>query len=185
MTNLYIIRHGEAAATWDKDADPALSDKGVEQAKQAAQELKRICPDIENLRCYSSPIKRAYQTAEIVAGEHGLDINIAQAVAEIPNKQLDMKARLPWLKEIMSGSWNELSEELQQWRQACIDFVSELEHDSVIFSHYIAINVLIGHCQQNNKVISYHPDNCSIHQFETKPELTLIKLGKQAQTVIN
>lgn len=185
MTKLYIIRHGEAAAGWGKDTDPALSDKGVLQAEQAAQELKRICPNIENLHCYSSPVKRAFQTAEIVAGEHGLDISIALAVAEIPNKHLDMKARLPWLKEIMSSSWNELSDELQQWRQECIDFVSQLEHDSLIFSHYIAINILIGHCQKNNKLISYHPDNCSIHQFETQPELRLIKLGKQAQTVIN
>ena len=92
---------------------------------------------------------------------------------------------MPWLMNVMQEEWQNLSPLLNDWRQACIDYIGSLQHDSVIFSHYIAINVIIGHCQKSDKVITYHPDNCSIHHFDNTPELHIIELGKQANTKIN
>src|SRR5690606_20098854 len=136
----YLVRHGQAAANWDEDLDPPLSELGQEQARQAAVILKNSLANSDSLRCYSSPIKRAYQTAEAFADISGQEIHISKAVAEIPSADTELAARMDWLKQIMSSSWPQLPETLQLWRQQCIDFVEGLDHDAVIFSHYIAIN---------------------------------------------
>lgn len=190
MTKIYLVRHGEAAANWGEDLDPPLSEKGQQQAKLATESLIKLIPDMTAIKCISSPIKRAHETARFFSDNQGKAISIESRVAEIPSPTHELKARMPWLMQVMKSQWSELSSELAQWRLDCIDYVLSLEKDSVIFSHYIAINVLIGHCNQDDRVISYNPDNCSIHQFEiTQSEqgkqLTIIELGAQAKTRIN
>ena len=39
MTDIWLVRHGEAAAGFDEDTDPALSALGREQAAQSAEHL--------------------------------------------------------------------------------------------------------------------------------------------------
>lgn len=190
MTKIYIVRHGEAAASWGEDIDPPLSEKGRQQASEAAHSIAKLIPDMNGVQCISSPIKRAHETAGFFSESQKKAIVIEPRVAEIPSPGKTLKDRMPWLREVMRSDWNTLSPELTQWRQDCIDFVLSLQADSVIFSHYIAINVLIGHCQKDDRVISYHPDNCSIHQFEVSQTengraLSIIELGTQASTRIN
>jgi len=186
MTKIYSVRHGEAAAGWDQDLDPPLSPLGYEQARVAAQTLTRIVANPKTIQCISSPIKRAHQTAQAFAELIQKEIIIEHRVAEIPSPISEVQKRMPWLKSVMQDSWPNLSPELNLWRNNCINYIKSLENDCVIFSHYIAINVLIGHCQNNNAVINFHPDNCSIHQFEMqKGKLQLVQLGEQAKTKIN
>lgn len=68
MTKLYLVRHGETE--WNKvsriqgKTDTELSDKGINQAKLLAKRL--ACEDINYV--YSSSLKRALMTAEIITG---------------------------------------------------------------------------------------------------------------------
>ncbi len=190
MTKIYLVRHGQAAAGWNQDLDPPLSEKGQQQAEQVSDSLVRLIPNIDETQCISSPIKRAHETAGYFSRKQNKAINIEARVAEIPSPTNELNERMPWLMQVMKSQWSVLSPELNQWRQDCIDYVLSLEQDSVIFSHYIAINVLIGHCNQDDRVISYNPDNCSIHQFEITDsekgrELSIVELGTQAKTKIN
>jgi probable phosphoglycerate mutase len=89
MTTLILIRHGET--TWNVigryqgQADPPLNKRGIEQARIVAQELKAKT-HIDVL--YTSPLKRAIQTAEKIA-----------AALEIP------LYKDPRLMEIHQGDW--------------------------------------------------------------------------------
>lgn len=66
MTHLYLVRHGET--DWNKDnrcqgcIDIELNEEGVRQAQAVASRLKDERIDI----IYSSTLKRAYRTAEII-----------------------------------------------------------------------------------------------------------------------
>jgi alpha-ribazole phosphatase len=64
---LYLIRHGEIepAATGKLigQTDVALSERGLEQARRLAEKLAYVGLDA----VYSSDLRRAYQTAEIIA----------------------------------------------------------------------------------------------------------------------
>ena len=84
-TQLIFLRHGETPHTVDKrfsgsgGADPALSPTGVAQAAAAAQYLSKI-GGVDAV--ISSPMVRARQTADAVAGALGLDVVVNDAWIE-------------------------------------------------------------------------------------------------------
>ncbi len=70
MLRIYLLRHGETA--WNAEnnrycgrSDIALTEKGIEQAKEVRQQLEGIAFQ----GVYSSPLQRAYTTASIAAGK--------------------------------------------------------------------------------------------------------------------
>lgn len=71
---LYVLRHG--TTDWNKrhllqgDSDIPLDEEGIRLAEEVGEALKDTRFDL----CYSSPLKRAYQTAELVLGGRGLSI---------------------------------------------------------------------------------------------------------------
>lgn len=84
MNRLLWVRHGEDHANIKKifshrKVDLPLTEKGVVQAKQTAAHLAG-----EGIhRIYSSPMKRALQTAEIIAHEIGLNIDVIENFREV------------------------------------------------------------------------------------------------------
>ena len=95
MTRIWIVRHGEAAASWEKDPDPGLSKLGQEQAALTAQELLGLLP--EGATLVSSPLKRAQQTAATFAKRRGEDVTIDSRFSEVrsPVPLSGRKARAP------------------------------------------------------------------------------------------
>jgi len=67
MTRLILIRHGETQ--WNVDgryqgqADPPLNEKGLEQARALLEKLEPLSLEL----LFTSPLKRAAQTAEVAA----------------------------------------------------------------------------------------------------------------------
>lgn len=92
MTRLVLVRHGETdwnvEGRYQGQADPPLNAKGLAQAKKVAQELKEVGIDV----IYSSPLKRAWQTAEIIARELGVPLYPEPRLMEI--HQGDWQGRL-------------------------------------------------------------------------------------------
>jgi hypothetical protein len=51
----------------------------------------------------------------------------------------------------------------------------------VIFSHYVAINVLMGAATGDDRVVAFSPENCSVTVFDTAGStLKLIEKGSEA-----
>jgi broad specificity phosphatase PhoE len=88
---LILIRHGETdwnvKGRYQGQADPPLNQKGVAQARQLAPKLRGVGLDA----LYSSPLRRALQTAQILA--EALDIPLHTE---------------PRLMEIHQGEWQTL-----------------------------------------------------------------------------
>jgi broad specificity phosphatase PhoE len=74
MTTIMLIRHGDTA--WNVEeifrgrADVELDETGIKQAELLAKYLT----DERIVAVYSSPLKRASRTAEIIAGSHHVDV---------------------------------------------------------------------------------------------------------------
>src|SRR5436309_5200504 len=83
LTELLLVRHGET--DWNRDrrfqghADPPLNDAGREQARVLADELAGDRIEL----IYTSDLQRARETAEIVAGQLGLDVIPLRELREI------------------------------------------------------------------------------------------------------
>jgi len=82
MTEIMIVRHGETE--WNVGeifrgrVDIELNETGIKQAGLLAEYLSKI--ELEAI--YSSPLKRAFKTAEIIAGYHKLDVHIAPSLID-------------------------------------------------------------------------------------------------------
>jgi phosphohistidine phosphatase len=62
---IIIMRHGEAVAGADCDANRVLTPRGEEQARSSGKQLARLLN--ANTRCFASPYLRAQQTARIAS----------------------------------------------------------------------------------------------------------------------
>jgi broad specificity phosphatase PhoE len=83
VTTILLARHGET--DWNHEgrfqghADPPLNATGRAQAGRLARELA----DVELAAVYSSPLRRASETAEVVAAAHELEPIALDALREI------------------------------------------------------------------------------------------------------
>ena len=74
MTVLYLVRHGQSE--WNRigriqgRSESPLTDLGREQAVALGRMLRTVLPD-PGLDIVASPLARAFETAEIIAGELG------------------------------------------------------------------------------------------------------------------
>ena len=84
MNNVYLVRHGENRANLTKEfshrlVDYGLTEKGVLQSQQTAAYFRD-----QNIHAiYSSPLKRARETAQIIADELGLSVGIIEVLREV------------------------------------------------------------------------------------------------------
>jgi probable phosphoglycerate mutase len=82
VTTLILARHGET--DWNRDgrfqghADPPLNDRGREQARSLAEALAE--QPVEAI--YSSDLRRAHETAQIVAERKGMDVVVDPELRE-------------------------------------------------------------------------------------------------------
>ena len=80
--DIFLVRHGEAAAAWGQSGDPGLSELGRQQASAAAQQLLTLVDTDTQL--FSSPLARAQETAEPLASALGVAVSIDDAFRELP-----------------------------------------------------------------------------------------------------
>lgn len=81
-TRIYLVRHGETL--WNRElrcqghTDVPLSDTGRQQARELAARLR----DLPLAAAYSSDLRRAFETAELVAAPHGLRVTPLASLRE-------------------------------------------------------------------------------------------------------
>ncbi|MFT7687310.1 MAG: broad specificity phosphatase PhoE [Candidatus Azotimanducaceae bacterium] len=182
MALIYLVRHGKAAASFTDDIDPGLDKLGNSQAELVCESLLKNMP----LDILSSPLLRAQETAAPFARKTGLDVNIENRVSEIPSPDLSLQERGAWLGSVMEGLWSEQSDSLKTWRGDLAKCLLSIKSDTVIFSHFVAINAAVSLAENADQVLMFRPDNCSVTIIETDGHsLQLIQRGQDAQTKVN
>ena len=75
---------------------------------------------------------------------------------------------------------------LAQWREDVIAALTGRTEDTVVFSHFVAINVAAGAALRDDRVMVFRPDNCSVTVFESENgKLRLVERGHEAETKVN
>jgi probable phosphomutase (TIGR03848 family) len=159
MTTVLLIRHGENSMVGKRLAgrlpDVHLNDNGKKQAEQLAQLLCKA--PIKAI--YSSPLERAVETAQPLAQELGLPVNIAPGLVELEygdwqGKTLKQLSRLKLWKVVqdkpseMRFPNGESFVEVQQRAVAEVERIAAAheEQDMVAcFSHGDIIRLLSAH----------------------------------------
>lgn len=82
LATVFIVRHGETEWNMKRliqgQKDSALTELGINQAKELAKELQKIKFDL----VFSSDLLRAKKTAEIIVTEHNLAVETTELLRE-------------------------------------------------------------------------------------------------------
>lgn len=175
---IYLVRHGEAAASWGDHPDPGLSELGQKQAEAVADIL--ISAGANSAVC--SPMLRCRETALPFERRMGLVAEVVPEVSEIDTPN-DVGDRVTWLRTLMAGDWDSGSHDFTAWRTAMLDFVSGLPDETVVFSHFVAINALVGLIDKDPRVVVFRPGHCSVTRLERKNGLLCVaEYGSESAT---
>ena len=156
---LILVRHGETH--WNKDgliqggdSDIELNDTGLEQAGKIAAFLKNE----SIIAILSSPLQRAVATAEVIASQHQLSVEIDQGLKELKVGDLEgipisnlrttfSRFLLQWWQngEAMKLPNGESLVDLQQRAWKVIEGLLEKHKDgtAVVVSHYFVTLVIV------------------------------------------
>ncbi len=184
----YMIRHGKPSATWgDHDDDPGLDETGQAQARAAAEALLALPEADRPTRVISSPLRRCRETAMPFAEALGVDLVIDPMVGEIPTpKAVSHEDRGAWLRAAFGGRWQEIEGDLDYdaWRRGVAAAVAGYP-GAAVFSHYVAINAAVSTALNDDQVMGFRPDHCSIQVFDAVDDrLILIAKGREASTQV-
>lgn len=168
---LILIRHGETL--WNKEkrvqgkSDIELSEAGLEQARRLAVSLKH--EDIAAI--YSSPLKRARQTADVINGYHGRTIEMHEELMEMSMGDFegfsfeDLMARESvflrrWIADPAAVRMpkGETLEELQNRAWPRIEKIIAKEENALVVSHNFTIAAIL--CRLKNINLSEFRSAC-------------------------
>jgi broad specificity phosphatase PhoE len=168
---IVLVRHGEAAAGWGDDADPGLSDLGRTQAAAVAERFAG-----EPLRpIVTSPLRRCRETSAPLADAWQQAPSIEPRVGEIESNDRDLTTRADWLRDLLPRKWSEVDSSLRAWRDDVIAYLLTLDQATIVFTHFVAINVAIGAATGDDRIVSRRAGNCSQTVLESDGDkLTLV-----------
>jgi broad specificity phosphatase PhoE len=187
VTRLLLVRHGRAASAWGEVPDPGLDDRGRTEAAVVAAHLVTTT---EPMAIRSSPRARARETAAPLAQRWGLDVEVDPAFDEIPSPvdHPDGPAgRSAWLRAALTGRWADLDDEVNGWRTRMVEAAAALTADTVVFTHFVAINALVSHATADDAVTVFLPGHASVTELSVDPSTgttTVVQLGAEANTEI-
>jgi broad specificity phosphatase PhoE len=178
---LYLVRHGLAAASFDEAMDPGLDSVGRDQAEAVAARLAPLGP----LPIVVSPLRRTRETASAFERQWRLVARIEPPVSEIPSPGLSLAERRDWLRGVMTSRWPDLGPELLAWRRGVLTTLTGILDDSVVVTHFIAINVAVGEATSDDRVRCFAPDYCSVTTIEVeRGAIRLVERGAEAATEV-
>ena len=196
MIKIFLVRHGEASEGWTSQ-DPPLSELGKSQAKSLMAFVDSVFDEnsINNTNVISSPLNRCKETASLALEKKNLEIAINENFKELPSPTLDLEKRVNWLRRILPLTWPELLKDKEtmesavnfnQWKENIMNNIYSLKKDTIIFTHFVVINVVIGEILKSDRIINFQPSNCSITEIsKINDNLKIVKLGKNLESRVN
>jgi broad specificity phosphatase PhoE len=171
---LVLVRHAlpvRVDVTHDGGpADPGLAERGVEQAARLPAALHRDAIDA----VYSSPARRALETAAPLAAALGAEVVVELGIAEfdaadpsyVPVEELKASGDPRWHR-LVAGDLYSDSVDPAEFRRRVVDAVERIAaaHPGgrvVLLTHSGAVNAYAGHVLEQSRSIWFGPSYCSI-----------------------
>ena len=181
MIEIILARHGDTewnvAEVFRGRIDVELNETGVKQAELLAEYLGNL--KIEAV--YSSPLKRAVRTAEMIASYHQLDVEISPGLIDfnygewqgLPHREVKDKCKelyAQWIKDphkVKMPAGESLDDVSKRAVDVVDKIVAEYKETVVLVSHRVVNKVLICALQglDNSHFWNIKQDTCGITTF--------------------
>ena len=169
-----LVRHGQPDGTWGQDPDPGLDEVGHAQARAVAELLAPLGP----LPVLVSPLRRTRETAAPLAALWGVEPVVERGVGELvapPNPQPD---HATWLRSLMTGNGADSPDVMGPFRDRVLGAIRTITADSIVVSHFLAINAVVGAATNDDRVMCFRPAHSSRTIVEIAGgRVTLVELG--------
>src|SRR5205823_3076780 len=110
---------------------------------------------------------------------------VEPAVGEIPSPTDDLAERARWLEGVLARRWPEVDASLRSWRAGVIGFLTDLAEDTVVFTHFVVINVAVGAAADDDCVVCCRPANASRTVLTVEARrLHLVELATEATSEV-
>jgi 2,3-bisphosphoglycerate-dependent phosphoglycerate mutase len=129
VTEIWLVRHGDCYEDMAEGHDPPLSHLGRNQAQRLAERVRKVAA----AAIYSSPLRRAIETARIIGGDVQEDPRLVESQIELgEDGHFDLKEPANSVVERM---------------RAAIDGIVEAHPGQhvVVVTHGVALMAYIGH----------------------------------------
>lgn len=177
---IYLVRHGEAAASWGDHPNPGLSALGQDQAITVAQRL--ATKDIKHV--ITSPMQRCRETAAPFEALSGRKADVESRVSEVGTPS-EVEDRVSWLQQIMAGQWTGAGSDLLAWRTQLVECVKTMPSGSVVFTHFVAINAVVSALEGRDEVLLFRPGHCSVTGIDnSSDECVVVERGGEGVTKV-
>ena len=189
---LHVVRHADAVPESeeaftiydDYEAHP-LSARGRAQAAAVAKR----CAELDVIAVYSSPVRRARETADAIAAAAGVAVREEPAVREIAigplDDELHLRERLAWLAMVAmrDGSWDvipgtETSSGVRTRVLGALDAIASRHPGErvVVVAHAGAINAALGALASSDHDFLFPLANASV---------SVVRIGNNRRLVMS
>lgn len=183
MTDIWLVRHGEASGGFGEDIDPGLSPLGHEQAQTAARLLAPVVP--ESARLLTSPKRRALETGAPFATSKGQDLEVHPCFIELPSPR-DLAQRRTWIEQVLKASWSDLPAQVAVWQADIFSALQACTTPTVVFTHFLVINAVASKITGEDTVVQCLPDNGSVHHLRIHDDdWHWASQGQMLESVVN
>lgn len=171
---IFVVRHGQTDWNLEKRnqgrTDIELNQTGIKQAEMLRDKLK----DVNFDKVFSSPLKRAYKTAQIICDN---DIIVDERLIERGNGELEGKLRAEYDGLVDFNDYEEKRfgiEELSSVRNRIADFFDEIlkdyHNENILVVTHAGVSIYIK-CYFEGEPMDgdynkYKLDNCEIFKVE-------------------
>ena len=107
-------------------------------------------------------------------------------VAEIPSQGMTLEERGECLKSLTKRRWDDLDQILQDWRRAVIQSLLEISLDTVVVTHFMAVNAAVSWAKGDERVVYFNPLPGSRTTLERVGDsFNVVQLGDSGTSKVN
>jgi broad specificity phosphatase PhoE len=174
---LILVRHGKPDGTWGNDPDPGLDARGREQAVAMAEAVAPLGP----LPIVVSPLRRTLETAAPLAARWDVTATVDPGVGELTAPPDPVPDHATWLHTLMTGRGADAPEVMTPFRDRVMRAIRAITTDTVVVTHFLAINAIVGAATDDDRVTIFMPGHCSRTVIESSGgRLQVVELGESA-----
>ena len=163
------------------DGKPAAGSEKSIGPRQADAVADRLAVDLAPTTIRSSPLRRARATAAPLARRWSGPVELDGAFGEIPSPTDDLAERAVWLPGVIAARWADIGDPaVARWRDRLLVAARSTSVDTVVFTHFVAINALVGAAQGTDDVTTFLPANASVTVLDVGASLDVVILGVEA-----
>ncbi len=175
-----LVRHGQPDGSWGRESDPGLDELGHDQASAVAELLAPLGP----LPVIVSPLRRTRETAAPLAARWSIEPVVEPGVGELVAPSAPRPDHATWLQSLVTGQGTDSPDVMDPFRDRVLSAIRTITTDSIVVSHFLAINAVVGAAMDDDRVMVFRPAHCSRTVVEiTDGQIELLELGDEGSGV--